>query len=279
MSIESSKNSALLYLFSKELGLTLIGEKPMSFEECDCYEDHPIPQREREELISWMEGCFNKSSKYIFRTYSFAPGRVDIVLIHKPSFQIVATRDEYLSCFIKTHYGTVQDFFDYYRKSDGDIINCFKDDEIALGIALGYGHVNSEFLTRVNELSSCVYKSYGLGPGQRRLIPSPFLATHLTKNAIMMFSPPPVPQPSPGWASIEDELNWLYSIEQKIPQNSVPYLFSIPFFLARQGEETQILIRRYEKGVDRLSRIFQREDPSQVIKKIVEKSASSVSSS
>lgn len=269
---KTEKNAPLLCLFSKELGLTLIGEKPMSCEECIWDWDSPLPQRGREEFISWLNERFQNSSKYIFRTHTYRPGHIDIVLIHKPSFQKVFKRTRYLNKFIKRHYGDVENFFSCCERSSGSFSDWFKNDDIALGIALGYGYNNSTFLSRCNDLSTCVNKNYGLVcRALRRKGPHPFTASYLGKSQIMMISIPRLVQHSANWPSAQDELLWLESIVRAIPQSPPPYLFSVPFFVARQGQETEELLRKYEKGINRLARLFQSDNAAKAIQNFVEK--------
>jgi hypothetical protein len=267
---EHDHEASLALLFSKELGQTLIGEKPISFEECMIWTS-PFAPHEREEVVSWLHACFDKSSKYIFKTHSFDPSNIDIFLIHKDAFQRVAAKSVYLRHFVKRHYGTIQNFFDSFKKSKESIIHLFKGDDTALGIALGYGYSNSKFLSRRNMLYSYIHKSYGLGPWHRRLIPGPCIATFMNKTLILSYSIPAVPAPSPGWASIQEELDWLHSIERPIAYPRPPTLFSVPIFVTKQGKKTERLLRKYERGINKLYLIFQKGRASQNIKDFVER--------
>jgi hypothetical protein len=262
--------ASLALLFSKELGQTLIGKKPMSFEECLVWTS-PLALHERKEVVSWLHACFDKSSKYIFHAHSFHHICIDLVLIHKEAFQSTVAKSTYLNRFIKRNYGTVQNFFDSFKNSKESIIDLFKDDDIALGIALGYGYSNSKFLYRINKLYSSIHKSYGLGPWHRRLIPSACNATFMNKIPTLSYSIPEIPTPSPGWASIQEELDWLQSIEVPITYPDPPILFSAPIFATKQSKETDKLLRKYERGVNKLSSIFLKGKASQNIKNLIEK--------
>lgn len=200
------------------------------------------------------------------------PGHVDIILINKPCFQNVLRKDKYLRNFIKKHYGTIEHFYDYYKKSNGSLTDWFKNDDIALGVALGYGYSNSVFLSRRNGLSNYVHKTYGLTHRTLNItIPRPCTASCCGKKQIMMLSIVAPIRPATGWTSAQDELDWLGSIERKISQPSPPYLFSVPFFVARQGQETEELLQKYQKGTERLARLFQKGNAAQAIKGFVEK--------
>ena len=134
-------------LFSSDLGYTLIGCKPVSFEGCCSikYDD-----KTRRALFEFLTVTFNKSEKYIirigkFHCYSIFP---QIMLVHKKALLRTIANEPLLRNFIRNKFKTNTVFLKELANQKTDIFTLLADDEVLIGIVLGYGQANSIFYTQ-----------------------------------------------------------------------------------------------------------------------------------
>ena len=98
----------LRYLFSQELGHTLIGAKPISDEEWFWYRS--TTHQLKEKIIDFLKLTFANSKTFILKIHSTHPSCVNITLIHKPLLIKTIHKEKYLKAFIGRNYGSKENF-------------------------------------------------------------------------------------------------------------------------------------------------------------------------
>jgi hypothetical protein len=72
-------------------------------------------------------------------------------------------------------------------------------------------------------------------------------------------------KPSIGFNSFEAELEYLGSLEYESQEFGPPYLFTPPFVIAKQCEETDELIKHYKKSTEKLAQTHLQKPFSQFL--------------
>ena len=99
----------LAYLFSRDLGHTLIGTKPMSCEEW-FWRGSTSPES-KERTLGFLHQVFAKSKNFILRIDTPHPSLIIITLIHKPLLIKTIKKEKYLKKFIEWRYRTINTDF------------------------------------------------------------------------------------------------------------------------------------------------------------------------
>ena len=256
----------LRYLFSQELGHTLIGAKPISDEEWFWYRS--TTHQLKEKIIDFLKLTFANSKTFILKIHSTHPSCVNITLIHKPLLIKTIQKEKYLKAFIGRNYGSKENFIRTLIECRKSIFEILKFDDIALGLMFGYGSTNSLYASRRMEIQDILY--YGknfYGYVSRPIphsttitfagfcVPSPQY-TDLTQHSI---------KPSTNFHSFEEELMYLSVIEHKTQEFPPPYLLIPPFFIAKRCAETERLIKHYKKSTEKLAQIYLKKSFSQFL--------------
>jgi hypothetical protein len=256
--------SSLQYLFSGDLGHTLVGAKPVSSEE--WFWCRSVTSQSKEDVVNFLKKNFNNSETFILHVSSPNPSLLDITLIHKPLLEKTINREKYLKNFIESRYTTVNNFLQKFQSSQDGIFARLHYDDRALGLAFGYGDVNSSYASRRMEIQDSLCYRDGFCGYMLNPMPHPW--------AVIRFCRLPLPwielplygiKPSTGFRSIEQELEYLNSLECKTQNFGPPYFVTSPVFIARQCPETDRLIRHYKKSTNRLAQIYLKKTFSQFL--------------
>ena len=256
----------LRYLFSQELGHTLIGAKPVSDEEWFWY--HSTTHQIKGMTVDFLKSTFANSKTFILQIYCPHPSCVNITLIHKPLLIKTIRKEKYLRFFILRNYGSIENFFKILANPRKNIFEILKFNDMALGLIFGYGRSNSLYASRRMEIQDLLYyKKNFCGyilwpiphPGTITIIGScviPQSCIDLTQHTI---------KPSPGFHSLEEELVYLNNMEHKTLEFDPPYLFIPPLIIAKRCEETNELLNHYKKSTEKLAQIYLKKPFSQLL--------------
>lgn len=245
---------ALMNIFSKETGYTLVGAKPMSNVECFWLRRFPPDTKRR--LITYLETVFKKSKTYILNISLLSPTSIGITLVHKEMFRQTVLKEPYLRKFVKMRYGTLENLFRKLKQARPS--KCFNGDDRALGIAFGYGGGNARHVGRKTLLAFYLKKIPRVFFTRLKTQLHPFSITYAKPWGTLPWAwPVLLPTKDPHFGSFEAEWQW-FEQEQSVPLPSfkVPYMFLLPTFFARKGKETQQLLSRYSNARDVLSKIY-----------------------
>jgi hypothetical protein len=248
--------ASLIRLFSAELGHTLVGAKPIS-EEGFLWLKY-FPNEAQEVLIAYLKRVFAKSSEYIIRISTPLPKfpkYTSITLVHIPALRKTIAESCYLSAFVKKKYGNVEGLLRRLKHLDERF--CFSCDDVALGIAYGYGEENVRYAERVGDLAFFLKKyplvclfSFEPMPDPRTIIRA------LTRSFPPLIFDTPIPKKDPRFESFEDEWLWLKRHEFQIPRFGPPYLFQLPSFTATDCKETQRILRKSFAARNKVSKLY-----------------------
>ena len=243
---------SLTHLFSAEMGDTLVGVKPISFDECVWLRQLPCGSKER--LFTYLRETFAQSKEYALSIYTPFPNYTSITLVHVPALRKIISESVYLNAYVKKKYGTVERLVQ--RLKDHDVCRCFRD-EIALGIVLGYGEENARLADRFSSLAYILkkYPMVCLFPFEP--VPDPIMINHtFTRCFPPRISDAPDFERDPRFESVEDEWEWMKEQEYKIPKSDPPYLFSLPWFCAFKSDETREILKKFSAARDVVSRLY-----------------------
>ncbi len=251
-------------LFSRELGHTLLGAKPVSSEDWFWYRS--MTSQSKENVVNFLKQHFAGSKTFILYISAPHPCFLDITIIHKPLFLKTIQKEKYLKDFLKRNYKTVDGFFQALQSSKGGIFEKLHFDDCALGLAFGYGRTNSFYASRRMEIQH--FFRYGKGFCGYIMSPMP------SPESVVRFCKLPLPwidlpkygiKTSAGFHSLEEELDYLKSQEYEVQTFDPPYLFVPPCFIAKRCEETNKLINHYKKSTEKLARIYLKKPFSQFL--------------
>lgn len=253
-------------LFSRELGHTLIGAKPVSCEEWFWYRS-TSPQS-KEMVVDFLKRIFANNKTFILHINGCHSILIDITLVNKPLLKKTIQREKYLKNFIKNHYETIDNFFTKLQSSQCTIFERLYYDDRALGLVFGYGRTNSSYASRRMKIQH--FLRYGKGFCGYFLRPIPHPGTITIAGFCTVPSPyTDLPQlsikPSAGFNSLEEELDYLNSLMYKAQELGPPYLFEPPLFIAKRCEETNKLLRHYRKSTEKLVQIYFKRPFSQFL--------------
>jgi hypothetical protein len=259
---------SLTLLFSAEMGDTLVGAKPISFEECGWLKR--LPDGSKERLLTYLKEAFAQNKEYVLYIYTPCPKYTSITLAHIPTLRKTISESAYLSAYVKKQYGTVDRLVQRFK--DYDISRAFKD-EVALGIALGYGEENALSASRWSSLNYFLKKYPVVCIFPFEPIPDPIMINHtFTRCFPPLIYDVPVLERNLRFESMEDEWEWMKEQVFQIPKCDPPYLFSLPLFCAFKSGETQQILKKFSAARDVMSRLYYEKTLTRGIKDWVHKS-------
>lgn len=260
--------SSLMFLFRDELGDTLIGEKPMSVNNCQNF--NLIHNKEiAESVFNFLRKAFQNSKTYIFKIIYVCPGFTQVQLIHKPSLSRLIKKNRRLQNFISETYGSERIFFQKLNDVQTSVFECFKNNEQILGLVFGYGKTNTEYYLRYN-LVGLYLKKY---PRVDSLCFNPkprlnMIIKHQRKIRFNFEERKSPPKPLPRFKSLEEEWEWIRDVRflpSKDMLPTIPYLFCLPTFIMRKGVGAEKVRRKLMRARNRLAQLFSGKKFSSVI--------------
>ena len=255
---EAIIENELRRIFTECCGYTLIGEKPVSVEYSDQLD--LSNQENRSLFFEELERIFKGSKNFILKTFHYDSFYSEIVLINVPTIMDLAVNNKYFSRFLAKHYKNLENFYTSLSNPKIHIFETLKGDEIAIGIALGFGTKNSKFFQRYVDLGFYLkkYPFICLLPFEPKPLPQMLIPIHLCGNVPFK---PFIPKQNPKFASFDAELKEMEEIRDRTSKDTeIPYLFQQPFFLAKKGDKANKLHRKYLRSRTRLSRLFSKKN-------------------
>jgi hypothetical protein len=257
ISIEEKKflNKHFQNIFTTDFGYTLVGAKPVSFDELQKV-DVILNKDERIKIIHYLKEIFANSETFLLKYTDISPNNGELVLIHLPTFK--RTLENELPHIDPSL--SVEKVLTLLQKEDTFFWTLFKN-PILLGTVLGYGKENSQFFTRRVELGFYLGKI----PFVRHV---PFCPTEygiftplLQLEQIQRNNAPYIiskPHPNNRFSSYQEEWNWISKISIKNSKDELfsPLLFQFPRFVSKKGKETENLLKKYRKAKAYLENLF-----------------------
>lgn len=256
----------LRHLFSRELGHTLIGAKPVSDEEWFWYRS--TSHQLKGMTVDFLKSTFANSKTFILKIYSPRRHYLGITLIHKPLLIKTIQEEKYLKFFILRNYGSIENFIKTLINSRESIFEILKFDDRALGLIFGYGQTNSLYASRRMEIQDFLYYEKTFCGYILWMRPHPGTITidgFCTLSLPWATTPRDDIEPSAGFNSLEEELKYLNNLEYKAQEFGPPYLFEPPFFIAKRGKETNELLNHYKKSTEKLAQTYLEKPFSQFL--------------
>jgi len=260
--------SALMFLFKDELGYTLIGEKPVSVNNCqnlDLIQNKELAQC----VFRFLEKAFDKSDTYILKVMPVFHGLTYVQLVHKRALSNLISKEKSLQAFIKQNYGSARRLFHALKDPQKTIFDCFQHNPEILGLVFGYGKSNTDYFMRFNKVGFYLKKYPRV-----RLFSFPIKPHVMSINAnrkVIRFkfeerSIPP--KPLPRFKSLEEEWKWICRIKAAPWKDTLPpppHLFRVPYYKGRMGKEAEKVKRHFIQAKDKLAKLFCGRKFSEVI--------------
>lgn len=263
-SSDSDLESGLMYLASGDFGYTLVGAKPVSIEQSlSLYliKNHD----KRNEVFSFLERTFRKSTKFIFKLLD-RHGYIE--LINKKAFLRLVRKHKRLSDFVKKKYKSEAVFLNVLQNSDVTIFEAVDHDVVLISLVLGYGEENGDFFVRKMEVGEYLqkYPVVTFFPFDQR--PRPDWA--FPRHSVDLALPEPVPKPTEykRFVSLEEEWKHIKQSEWPLCDDTIPkppYYISLPVYVRQYSCESRKLHETYVKARNKLAKLLCNRKISEVI--------------
>ena len=235
--------SGIRLLFSKDMGYTLLGKKPVSIEEWS--EDYVWSSSDIEYVLKFCVKAFQESPRFIFKVILNEDGLYRIEFIHKKALKKIIFTNRDLFVAIKKRYKNYNVFLQKLKMSKESIFDILQCSPLLEGILLGYGKANSSYFCRRYELGLYLKKyplictlPFNPKPSLKHIFSRPKYFDR-TKN---FFFTHHTPKPNKNFLSLEEEWSWMQTISWDIRDQSVstvPYYLSLPVYICRHGEDSE----------------------------------------
>jgi hypothetical protein len=246
------------YAFSRDMGYTLIGEKPVSLEGIS-YLEFPFEPEVLDDFISSLKNAFNGSEKFVCKVFKSYDG-YEIELIHRNALRALVTKNLTIKWFIEERFSREADFF---AEIEDKNVSIFSFDPYIRGLLFGYGEENSDYFCRMGLVSEYLQKPPSVTYFHRdvnlvTIVHNPFLPICYLPYVIKK------PQLRPGFDSLESEWEWLNAIERSsFGYNRIntseavpPYFIDFPTYVDRSGGESDEIRAKYVRARTKLAEIF-----------------------
>ena len=242
-------------LFSRELGYTLLGEKPISEDSLPYY--FKVVPEEKQAFIASIVNTFAGSRNLVLKVLPFGRGYV-LELINRKAVRRVIAKHGVVQKFIKEKFGCETDFYVKLEEANTSIFHVINNEEMA-GYFLGYGRTNSHYFVRRFAIGKHLKK-----PALLRMFPVSealgltSLYPHLSNFTRVLYRGTQ-PKPSKGFSSLEDEWQWIQKVSWDIEEESLPvppYYLSLPMYVCRHGGDSEQIREHYKKARVKLASLF-----------------------
>lgn len=242
-------------LFSRELGYTLLGEKPIS-EDSLSYYFKVFPEAQKT-FITSIKNTFKGSSNLVLKVFPFGKGYV-LELINKKAVRRIVSKHVFVQKFIKNRFVCVTDFYEKLEDPNISIFHIINDEWIA-GYFLGYCRANSHYFVRRFVLGKHLKKPpiVSMFPVSDAIYPSS-LYPHLSNHTRFLYRITR-PKQGKGFASLEDEWQWIKKVSWDIEEENQPvppYYLSLPMYVCRHGGDSELIREHYKKARAKLAHFF-----------------------
>lgn len=217
----------IISLFRSPLGYTLIGEKPISFEE--TFLDQKV--------LSSLTKTFSDSEEYVFKIVPDGSEKKEICLIHKKRFFELCEKENLIICFLRKKHLSAQEFLRKFKKSKVSFSNFCDNDDTVIGTFLGFGSQNAVHWYRWARLGFFL----GAWPfKQPSSHPSPWMIG-MSLPCVRVPNMINIPKENLEFRSLYSEWNWLNSRVRSCNElNPPPFLIQLPAFFYWEGSEEPV---------------------------------------
>lgn len=254
-------------LFSRSLGYTLIGAKPISIEEIStgCFGEEHI----EEECFAALRDTFAESKKYILKIYSTGTLR-HIELINKPAVLDLINTNVFLHRYVKKNFLSTENFWGKISDQSLGIHTILHKDARPIGYLLGYDKTNIAYYLRRIEvgryLQKYPYVRYNPIPGGRYPGNSciPFSLSQPYKKVCPQF----------GFSSLEEEWQFLQRVSWEIEKETdpiPPFFVFLPVYICRHGGTSEATYEKFIRARGRVAELFCNKPVQQAIFEIAHK--------
>ncbi len=233
-------DKSIVELFCGPLGYTLIGQKPVSFEEYTLDES----------MVLAFHKSFLQDKEFILHISSDGSSKKELCLIHKRSFVQLAQQERIIANFLYEKKVSAQSFLDGFEKSPYSFEEFCDHDPTVIGTLLGFGSQNALLWTRWAELGSFLRAWPFAHPCP---IPSPLIIT-LPLPGPQSIEAIHTPKTNPNFTTLYAEWNWLNGRKKTISSLPVPSCIPIPSFLFWEGHEEQV--RKFTHARELLAKVL-----------------------
>jgi hypothetical protein len=235
-----SINKDICGFFSSSLGYTLIGEKPVSYEEYVS----------NEEIVLSLNKFFSNSDEFIFSSIPCGCKRFEVCFIHKQSFLELCHNDELCREFLGKKGLTPKRFLREFVKSGESFEEFCTNNSSVIGTFLGFGSNNARLWSRWTRLG------YFLGAWPFKQ-PSPMPSPLLLYSDLPTVSVPELmssPKIHGDFRTLYSEWNWLNKGKRSFDTMPPPFIIPLPSFFYWEGNEDEL--KRYIRTREALGDIL-----------------------
>ncbi len=262
--------NALASLFSRELGYTLIGKKPVSIDVNDDYYLYKHPHVVKK-VLNFLKKTFKDSPGFILKTKLHKDGSYRIELTNKKSFTNIISERPKLWALVREKFGSIDAFLERVNSSKKGVFDLLHSHASMRGILLGYGKTNTDYFCRRYAVGnylkkhpfSCIFfPSYR--PRPRSICFRFFGSFTLEKHFFLG----PKPPKRAGFDSLEDEWRWIREVEWDLSDEcrpEPPYFIELPYYICCHGGDSEQTWENYKKASGQLASLFCNRSFTEVI--------------
>ena len=216
-------------LFSSVFGYTLLGEKPVSFEEAVS----------DQKIIEIMKTVFQNCDDFVLKVTPYETRknktRNEVCLIHKQGFILLCEREKILIDFLNCRRQSPEEFLAEFTTSTASFEESCTYNAIVVGTLLGFGSQNSALWSRWSRLGYFL----GAGPFQQPpLYPFPWTVS-MKYQHIRIPEAIVEPKRNEEFRTLYEEWTWLNTRKKEFGESPPPSRLSLPEFFYWEGHEEQ----------------------------------------
>ncbi len=261
--------NGLKILFSKEMGYTLLGEKPVSIDEWS--EDYLRSSSDIEKMLQFLQRTFRGSPRFIFKSVLKDDGLYRIELIHKQALKEVIYGNRDLCSIVKKKFKNPEILLHELETSKERIFDLLESNDFLKGVVLGYGRANSKYFCRRCDLGFYLKKypivcilPFNPKPSRRHVASLQKRSVCLEDTLYADFEP----KVNKNFDSLEDEWRWIQKVFWDLRKESLvspPCYLSLPVYVCRHGGDSERVRSKYVKARDRLANLLYSRSFKEVI--------------
>ena len=266
--IKKQVESFFFNIFSRELGYTLIGSKPISQDEFvgKYYRKIEFFQDVDKRVFSELQKVFAGSSRFVLKVFFSGPYPI-IELVHKKAVRDLVRRNATLQEFIKKEFTSDEDFYSQIENPHQTIFKTLRNNDRVLGLLFGYDETNIEYYTRRNRVGLYLQKypfvRYHALPGGR-YSDNPYIF----QNPYLYYDRL---NPKQNFDSLESEWQWIKDIAWDIDEESEPippFFISLPCYICRHGGGSELVREKFKQDRGKIAELFYHKSFQEAVRTI-----------
>jgi hypothetical protein len=243
--------------------LILIGEKAVSLDNSQSYFLKSMFPEDVERARELIKTTFSRSDRFILREIDG-----DLWFINKLVLSKMISKNSNLNRFVVKKFKSKKLFIDHLQYSEQNLFEALDNRFVLIGIAFGYGEENARFYIRKIQLGEYLQRYPVISIYPFDGVPS----IGRVRDWNFHFDPyiKKIDQPATSgcFHSLEEEWEWIRQVEWPLYKESEPdplYYISLPTYIARHGQESDRIHKKFLKARDRLAKLFCERKLSEVI--------------